>query len=208
MMHKGHILIVSGCAGSGKGTILTDFRKKCDRVYYSVSCTTRPMRPGEIDGVHYYFKTREEFETMLANGEFAEHTEYCGNYYGTPIHPLLDAVKNGKIAILEIETEGALNIMAKFPEHLSVFIAPPDGKTLEHRLRSRGTEDEPVIQKRMETARLEIPLATRYQHVLINHDDRASDVADTILAICNGESFGESDVFVRDIDNFISHYFD
>ena len=73
MLKKGHILIVSGCAGSGKGTVLTDFRAKCDRVYYSVSCTTRPMRPGEIDGVHYHFKTREEFEDMLKNGEFAEH---------------------------------------------------------------------------------------------------------------------------------------
>ena len=207
-MLKGHILIVSGCAGSGKGTILTDFRSKCDRVFYSVSCTTRPMRPGEIDGVHYHFKTRDEFESMLGNGEFAEHTEYCGNYYGTPIRPLLNAVAEGKIAILEIETEGALNIMEKFPEHMSFFIAPPDGKTLEHRLRSRGTEDEPTIQKRMATARNEIFLATRYQHVLLNHDNRAADVADTILALCNGETPTVSDVFVRDVNQFIRHYFD
>ena len=207
-MLKGHILIVSGCAGSGKGTVLTDFRNKCDRVYYSVSCTTRNMRPGEIDGVHYHFKTREQFEEMLANGEFVEHTEYCGNYYGTPLRPLLDAVENGKIAILEIETEGALNIMDKFPEHISVFIAPPNGKMLEHRLRSRGTEDEPIIQKRMATARVEIPLATRYQHILLNHDNRATDVADVILAICNGEKPNGSDVFVKDPSEFIRHYFD
>lgn len=207
-MSKGHILILSGCAGSGKGTVLSYFQKKCDRLFYSVSCTTRLMRPGEIDGVHYHFKTKEEFEMMVQNGEFAEYTMYCGNYYGTPRAPLLAAVQEGKIAILEIETDGAIHMMEQFPEHLSVFIAPPDGKTLENRLRSRGTESDDVIEKRMATAREEILIAARYQYVLLNRDNKAENVADALLSLCNGHTDLDKDVTVDNVDDFIRHYFD
>ena len=207
-MSKGQILIFSGCAGSGKGTVLNYFKKKCDRIFYSVSCTTRAMRPGEIDGVHYHFKTRREFEDLIQKGEFAEYTEYCGNLYGTPRTPLLSAVEAGKIAILEIETDGALHMMEQFPAHLSVFIAPPDGKTLENRLRTRGTETNDVIEKRMTAARDEILLACRYQHILINRDGKAEIVADALLSLCNGNDDLSDDVTVADTENFIRHYFD
>ncbi len=206
-MNKGQILILSGCAGSGKGTVLSFFREKCDRIFYSVSCTTRFSRPGEQNDVHFHFITREAFQNMIARDEFVEYTEYCGNFYGTPRKPLLHAVENGKIAILEIETEGAIHIMDQFPDHLSVFIVPPDGLTLENRLRKRGTESEEVIAKRMETARNEILIASRYQHILINHEGKAMQVADAILSLCNGVPVNDPDVVVKDKNKFIKHYF-
>ncbi len=165
--NKGILLVVSGPAGCGKGTVLAHVIES-GNYCYSVSATTRSPRPGEEDGVNYYFVTREEFEKKIENGEMLEYTEYVGNYYGTPKDYVERSLETGKNVILEIETEGAMNIKRIYPEALLLFIAPPDVETLEARLRGRGTEDEATIQKRMAKALSELALADEYDVKIVN----------------------------------------
>lgn len=166
-MSKGSLFIVSGPSGCGKGTILAEVLKD-ERFYYSISATTRVPRPGEVDGVNYHFLTKEKFEELIANDGMLEYASYCDNYYGTPCKPVEDMLNEGKHVILEIEVQGALNVMKKRPDAVSVFILPPSMKELRRRLNKRGTETEDVIEKRLSQAEREIKMAAQYDYVMIN----------------------------------------
>ena len=179
-MEKGLLFVVSAPAGCGKDTILEQLFKVTENVGYSVSATSRAPREGEVDGVHYHFRTREQFEQMIKNEEVLEYTEYCGNYYGTPRKAVEDMLNAGKDVILKIEVEGAMNIKRLFPECCLVFILPPSMQELERRLRKRGTETEESIQERraedaraledftQEQAREELKFAENYDYLIVN----------------------------------------
>jgi len=155
----------------GKGTIVkklfADPRVK-DNIVFSVSATTRKQREAEIDGVNYFFKSRDEFEAMIANNELLEWAEFVGNYYGTPRKFVEQTLAQGKSVFLEIEAQGALQIMDKFPQALTIFLMPPSFAELERRLRERGTEAEEVLQKRLAKAREEMQVSGRFSFKVVN----------------------------------------
>ena len=185
---KGLMIVVSGPAGSGKGTVLGHLMK--DGNYrYSVSATTRKPRPGEVNGVNYHFLSREAFIDRIARDEMLEYTEYCGNYYGTPRKEAEEILQSGCNLILEIEVEGAANVKRKYPEAVTIMLLPPNGAVLEARLRGRGTETEEVIQERMAQARNEVAQVDRYDYVVYNYDNRAEDAARIIREIVHAEQY-------------------
>lgn len=183
---KGLLIVVSGPAGSGKGTVNQRLLETGDFVF-SVSATTRAPRPGEVDGVNYHYIAREEFEARIARGELLEHTQYCGNYYGT-LRSETDAVlASAKNLLLEIEVEGAMNIKRQYPEVVLIMLLPPSYKVLEARLRGRGTETEEVIRKRMARAREELEYLPRYDYVVYNQEGGVEQAAAEIRAIVTAE---------------------
>lgn len=184
-MSKGLLFVVSAPAGCGKDTILEQVLAKEDNVGYSVSATTRAPRPGEVDGTHYFFLTRQRFEEMIANGEVLEYTEYCGNYYGTPRKGVEAMLAEGKDVVLKIEIEGAMNIKKLFPDCCLVFILPPSMHELERRLRKRGTEDEPTIMRRIAQAKNELDAAADYDYFVVNDD--LDDAVNDLIAVIRGE---------------------
>ncbi len=186
MAKKGLLFIISGPAGSGKGTIVSRVRELAP-FEFSVSATTRSPRPGEIDGVHYHFMSRDDFEYKIASGEMLEHAKYVDNYYGTPKAPVEETLAQGKNIILDIEVQGALQVKEKMPEAIMIFVIPPDGTTLENRLRGRGTETEEVIAKRMARAREELATFPRYDYVVINETDGVEKAAESVLDIMKAE---------------------
>lgn len=174
-MHKGKrgvLFVFSGPSGVGKGTLKAKlFEEFADRIAYSVSVTTRGPREGEVDGKDYFFISRQEFERRVKNNEFLEHAEFAGNCYGTPrayVEKLLDSGMN---VVLEIDVQGALQVMKSMPECVSVFILPPSFEELEHRLRGRGTETEEKVRERLETAKRELPYAPQYDYQIVNGGD-------------------------------------
>lgn len=184
-MTKGILIVVSAPAGCGKDTILEQALKKNGNLFYSVSATSRAPRPGEVDGVSYHFKTREEFEEMIKNGELLEYTEYVGNYYGTPKKAVSDMLEAGKDVILKIEIEGAANVKKIFPDCTMVFILPPSMAELDRRLHKRGTETEDVIKVRLETARKELAYAENYDFLVTNA--ALEDAVDDFLAVVRAQ---------------------
>ena len=169
---KGALIIVSGPSGSGKGTIMSEYFKNYteDNSFLSISATTRAPRPGEKEGVNYYYKTKEEFEYMINNDGLAEWAEFCGNYYGTPKKAVLDMLDAGRNVILEIEVQGAMKVKESFPEAAFVFVLPPSFKELKKRLVERKTESEQVIDIRLNRARQEVLLIDNYDYILINDE--------------------------------------
>lgn len=174
-MHKGKrgvLFVFSGPSGVGKGTLKAKlFEEFADQIAYSVSATTRGPREGEVDGKDYFFISRQEFERRVKNNEFLEHAEFAGNCYGTPrayVEKLLDSGMN---VVLEIDVQGALQVMKSMPECVSVFILPPSFEELEHRLRGRGTETEEKVRERLETAKRELPYAPQYDYQIVNGGD-------------------------------------
>ena len=203
MKHK--ILIFSGSAGSGKGTVLKLAREMCPALKLSISMTTRAPRPGEQDGREYYFVSREEFLATLAEDGFLEHTEYCGNLYGTPKKQFYRMIDDGFVPVLEIETDGAGQVMQKLDDYLSVYLSPPSYAVLEKRLRDRGTETEEAIRKRLNTAKEEILRSELYQNVILNPDGKAEEAAQAIVDLVRtGKT--ESDVLVRDRAAFLADF--
>lgn len=182
---KGSLFVVSAPAGCGKDTILGELFKRTDTAGYAVSATTRAPREGEINGIHYHFLTREEFERKIAEKEVLEYTEYCGNYYGTLKRSVDDLLDAGKDAILKIEVEGAMNIRKMFPEARLVFILPPSWEVLEKRLRDRGTETEDKIVERTKQARSEVVFAKNYDYLIVNDDLNAA--VEDLLAVLKAE---------------------
>lgn len=164
---KGKLIIVSAPSGCGKGTMLKEILKD-NRYYYSVSSTTRKPREEDIEGVTYNFLTKEQFEEKIKENEWLEYTEYCNNYYGTPKSVTFRKLDEGKDVILEIEVEGAENIKKAYPEAVSIFILPPSIQELERRLRKRGSEQEDVIEKRVERAKYEISQSEKYDYRVVN----------------------------------------
>ena len=186
MNQKGLLIIISGPAGSGKGTIVSRLRELAP-FDFSVSATTRSPRPGEQHGVHYYFVDKTDFENKIKEGEMLEYAQYVGNYYGTPRKPVEDALNEGKNIILDIEVQGALQIKEKMPEAIMIYVLPPDYETLLARIRGRGTETEEVIQKRMNQAKTEIRTFPRYDYVVINRDGGIDRAAQDIISILYAE---------------------
>lgn len=187
-MEKGLLFVVSAPSGCGKGTILKEILKD-DKFYYSVSQTTRNPRNNEVDGINYHFITREQFEENIKNDAMLEYAQYCDNYYGTPKKPVDDNLNNGKHVILEIEVQGASKIRELRPDAKFIFIVPPSIQELERRLRKRNTENEEVIQKRINQAKEELPHSTDYDYVVVNgelHDAIADFKA--IIRACELEN--------------------
>ena len=183
MKHKGLLIVLSGPSGCGKGTMVAEILKRGDCAV-SVSATTRAPREGEENHVHYHFLTREEFEQRIAENGLLEYAEYCGNYYGTPREEVNQMLAAGKHVILEIEVQGALQIRERCPEAVLVFTVPPSLEELDRRLHKRGTETEDVIAKRIARAKEELPLAEKYDYIIVNDalEDAVADFGTVIRA--------------------------
>ncbi len=184
-MSKGLLLVISAPSGGGKGTILKELFAQDPNLRLSVSATTRSPRPGEENGKHYYFLSKEEFEGLIREGKMLEHASYVGNYYGTPREPVERWMEQGNDVVLEIEVKGGAQVKKLMPECVSVFILPPSMKVLEKRLRGRGTEEEATIRQRLAKAREEIPCARDYDYIVYN--DRLEDAVSDLQAIIRGE---------------------
>ena len=182
---KGVLVALSGPSGSGKGTILQMLLSQREDTVCSISATTRSPRPGEEEGVHYYFKSRHEFERMIATNALLEYAEYNGNYYGTPRVPIEKWLNAGKNVLLEIEVQGAEQVIDSGVPMASVFITVPSAEELERRLRGRGTESEESIQGRLRIARWELSRAFRYDYVVLN--DTVEDAVGRLHSILNAE---------------------
>jgi guanylate kinase len=165
------LFVISGCSGVGKGTVLKEFMKRNSNDFMlSVSCTTRKPRAGEENGVNYFFLTKEEFQDCIDKDKFLEHAEFAGNFYGTKKKFIRQKFEEGMNIILEIETQGALQVKQKMPEAVLIFIAPPSFEELEHRLRGRNTENEEAIQKRLHEVKIELERSKHYDYVVVNDD--------------------------------------
>jgi guanylate kinase len=163
------LFVISGCSGVGKGTVINEFMKRNgENFVLSVSCTTRAPRQGEVDGVNYFFLTKEKFEKNIEEDKFLEYANFAGNYYGTKKKYIKEKFDEGFNIILEIETQGALQVKEKMPEAVLIFIAPPSTEELEKRLRGRHTEDEETIQKRLAQVKIELERSQKYDYTVIN----------------------------------------
>jgi guanylate kinase len=183
--HTPLVYIISAPSGSGKSTLVNELLKSVRDLEFSISYTTRGPRGSETDGRQYYFVSRSEFEKMIRDGEFLEHAEVFGNYYGTARRFLQKAEQEGRDLLLDIDVQGAKQIQEKLPGATSIFILPPDRKTLEERLRKRGEDREEVIHRRLVTASREIEDFTRYNYILVN--DRLEDSIESLRAIVRSE---------------------
>ncbi|MDO4297645.1 MAG: guanylate kinase [Lachnospiraceae bacterium] len=168
MNRKGILVVVSGFSGVGKGTLMKLLTERYGHYALSISATTRTPREGEVDGREYFFKSRDEFETLIAEDRLIEYAEYCGNYYGTPRDYVEDQMEQGRDVVLEIEIQGALKVKQKYPETLLLFVMPPDAETLASRLRGRGSETEDVIHSRLARAVQEAEGVEQYDYMIIN----------------------------------------
>jgi guanylate kinase len=183
--YKPVVYIISAPSGSGKSTLVNELLKKVSNLEFSISYTTRAPRGSEINGRQYYFISRPEFEKMIRDGDFLEYAEVFGNYYGTARRFLRDAEQNGRDLLLDIDVQGAAQIQQKLPGSCSIFILPPDRKTLEERLRKRSEDSDEVMERRLDTATREIENYQRYNYILIN--DQLEDSIKVLRAIVRGE---------------------
>ncbi len=181
----GLLLVLSGPSGVGKGTVCKALRERLPDLVYSVSATTRAPRAGEVEGVNYFFKSKEEFRRMIERDELLEWAEYVGNYYGTPRRFVEETMASGRDVILEIEVQGALKVKQKFPQGIFLFLAPPDLNELENRIVGRGTETEDTIRNRMQVAKKEIEMMEHYDYVVVN--DVIESACERIEAIITAE---------------------
>lgn len=183
---RGLLIVLSGPSGVGKGTVRKElFSHKDTQFHYSISVTTRKPREGEIDGIDYFFKEREEFEEMIRNDQLLEWAEFVGNYYGTPIDYVEKTLSEGKDVFLEIEVQGAMQVKKAFPEGVFIFLAPPSLSELKNRIVGRGTETEEVIANRLTVAKEEIEMMDAYDYVVEN--DKVELACERIKAIVVGE---------------------
>lgn len=189
--NKGKLIVLSGPSGAGKSTVIAKLLELRDDISFSVSATTRQPRPGEEEGVNYYFKSLEEFEDMIRTGEFLEYARYAGNFYGTPRRPIEELLAAGRNVILDIEVQGAFQVRNAMPEAPLVFLCPPGMDELERRLRGRGTDSEDKILVRLETAKGELKRAREYDYIVIN--DVAADAAAELDAIITAEQCRAAD---------------
>ena len=180
-MSKGRLFVISAPSGTGKSTVINRLMKLCPELVLSVSATTRGPRPNETDGISYHFVSREKFREMIEKGELLEYAEYVGEFYGTPLKPLYENIGNGKNVLLEIEVQGARQVMELEPDAVTIFLVPLDIKELERRLRGRGTDSEEKLAARLERALLEFDKEKYYKHIVVNDD--VTRAAKEILAI-------------------------
>lgn len=184
-MRKGIFISITAPSGTGKNTVLDLLLKRMPDLVRSISCTTRPPRPGEVDGVHYHFISRGEFEERIKAGMFYEWAEYGGHLYGTPISPLEEALRDGKDVIAALDVQGAMKVKGMMPDAVLIFLLPPSMEELERRLRGRGTESEEAIAVRLRRAREEIGMIYRFDYAVIN--DIAEVAASRIASIIEAE---------------------
>ena len=168
MAENGLLIVISGPSGTGKGTVCTELLTRHPLIAYSISATTRPPRPGEKDGQNYYFLDKDVFQQMIAKGELLEWAEVYGNYYGTPLSKIKDKLVAGQDVLLEIDTQGALNVMKNFPHGIYIYLVPPSLSELEKRIRGRGSENEESITRRLNAACDEIELGKKYAYIVVN----------------------------------------
>jgi guanylate kinase len=186
MQEKGLLIVLSGPSGVGKGTVRKEIFSHIDTSFeYSISMTTRKPREGEIDGVDYFFKSRGEFEQLIAEEKLLEYAEFVGNYYGTPVDYVRETLDKGKDVFLEIEVQGARQVRKKFPEGLFIFLMPPSLSELKNRIETRGTESEEVINNRLNVAKEEIEMMNLYDYVVEN--DQIDHACERIKAIVVAE---------------------
>lgn len=181
------LFVISGPSGVGKGTIIEGFLKRNPEFTLSISYTTRAKREGEIDGVNYFFVLREDFENSVKNSEFLEWAEFSGNCYGTKKETVKKCLDSGKDLLLEIDTQGALQVKEKMPEAVLIFIAPPSYEDLEKRLRGRNTESEEAINKRLEFFKLELINSKQFDYQIININNKIESAITDLEKIINTE---------------------
>lgn len=184
-MKQGKIIILSGPSGVGKGTVLKEVMRGDPSLRFSVSATTRPIRPGEVDGVHYFFMDKPRFEKMITDGELLEYASYAGNYYGTPEKAVDDALAQGINVVLEIEVQGALQVIERRRDAISIFVAPPSFSELRYRLLNRGDTAPEIAERRLHIAEQECRTAEKYQYIVVN--DTVEHAAAEIRAILTAE---------------------
>ncbi|MCQ2421241.1 MAG: guanylate kinase [Clostridia bacterium] len=182
---KGKLIVVSGPSGVGKNTLLNRVMELRENVQYSVSATSRQMRPGEIDGKSYYFVSREQFEQLIREDALLEYAEYVGNYYGTPIKPIRDAIENGIDVVMDVEVIGALKIKKRIPDAVLVFILAPSFEVLRKRLAGRGDVLPEVMEERLERAKWEYSQAENYDYLIVN--DELDKAAGELMAVMQAE---------------------
>ena len=188
MSDRGLLIVFSGPSGVGKGTVRQEIFSTPDHKFeYSVSMTTRAQRPGEVDGKDYFFRSREEFEELIRNGQMLDYAEYVGKYYGTPLTYVNETLDKGIDVFLEIEVQGALQVKKKVPDAVFIFLTPPDLNELQERLVGRGTDSEEVIAKRIERAREEIALMSEYDYAIVN--DEVPLAAERVKRVIEAEHF-------------------
>ncbi len=200
-MKNGLIVSISGPSGVGKGTVIDKLREMFPELGRSISVTSRPPRGQEQDGVEYYFRSKEEFEKLIEEGEIIEYDQYVGNYYGTPLTPLLTMSRGGQSVLLDLTVAGSVALQEKFDETVTIFLLPPSLDELRGRLSGRGTESAELVEKRMAEAKGEIAQAAKFDYVVTNYEveqaaaeiaaimqaencryERCSDAVDTLLA--------------------------
>ena len=179
------MFVLSGSSGVGKGTVLKGFLDKNPNFMLSISCTTRKPRQGEVDGVNYFFISKDDFKNCIENDKFLEWAEFAGNFYGTKKKYINQCLQEGKDIILEIDTQGALQVKKQMPEAVLIFICPPSYETLENRLRGRHTEDEETIQKRLEQVKVELERAEKFDYKIVN--DNLEDAINELSRVIFGE---------------------
>ena len=185
MSEKGKLFVISGPSGAGKSTVIAKLLKRLNTVYFSISATTRPPRRGERPGVDYHFMDRTEFEALIARNALLEWAEYVGNYYGTPAQPVDEKLEAGYDVILDIETNGARQVMQLRPDTIGIFLFPGSFQVLEERLRLRNTDTEEKLQQRLQKARHECDQIELYDYIIIN--DRVETAAEEAVCIITAE---------------------
>ncbi|KGF47466.1 guanylate kinase [Veillonella montpellierensis DNF00314] len=186
MKERGLLIVISGPSGAGKGTICSELRKEMPNLVYSVSMTTRDPRVGEKEGINYFFRTKEQFEELLAQGDFLEYAKVYDNYYGTPKAHVMDLLDEGKHVILEIDIQGAMQVKDAFSDGVFIYIVPPSLSVLSNRLNGRGTDAQDVINKRLSLASSELALAHRYDYIVVN--DILDEAVEKVASILRAEA--------------------
>ncbi len=188
-MRKGILYVVSGPSGAGKGTVMQSFLPAHPNMFYSISATTRAPRPGEEDGVNYFFMKEEGFLRLREEGGFLESASFCGNHYGTPREAVMEKLEKGIDVLLEIEVQGAMQVMESYPEGIFIFIVPPSMEELRRRLVGRQTEEADVIEARLTRAKEELKLADKYTYIVVNDvAEKAAKDLDAIVVAEEGRS--------------------
>ena len=190
---KGMLLVLSGPSGAGKGTLYSRLLQEDGDMHFSVSYTTRAPRPGEVDGKDYYFVTEEAFREMLDKDGFLEHAEVHGHFYGTPREPVIKQLEAGNSVMLDIDAQGALQVMASMPDCVSVFILPPSFAELRRRLEGRGTEKQEDVERRLRNARGEVALKDKYQYLVVN--DKVDEAFSRLKTIVEAEKLRSTRYF-------------
>jgi guanylate kinase len=199
---EGILLVISGPSGAGKGTICQGLLTERKDMAYSVSCTTRQPRKGEVDGVNYFFKTRDAFEDMIRNNGLLEHADVYGNYYGTPRDYVLAQLAKGKDVVLEIDPQGALQVKKSYPDGVFVFIVPPSLDELSKRIYKRGTDAIDVIKRRLSSAANELAYASKYDYIVVN--DEVDKAVKKVSNIINAEHLRVGRTFYI-VDEIVKH---